>query len=115
LNSIEPQTNAKIHGRLWKEADQGSDTRVSSEVEQHIAHKAGANCLTIDNNDGRFLISGGAEADINLFDLEAKIEGHVYQPAATISRSSLGAHTHAISALCLYPFDPTPRTLITTS
>ncbi|KAG6985295.1 hypothetical protein G7Y79_00118g101930 [Physcia stellaris] len=35
-----------------------------------LAHKAGVNCITIDKFEGRYLLSGGAESSISLWDLE---------------------------------------------
>src|SRR5689334_3497869 len=39
---------------------------------QEVAHKAGVNCLAIDNNAGQYLASGGADATIRLWDLDAQ-------------------------------------------
>src|SRR5271170_1597353 len=41
-----------------------------TDQEELIAHKAGVNVLAIDCNDARFLISGGADSTIRLWDLE---------------------------------------------
>ena len=106
VNSIGPQPYATFDG--------GASKNVST-TEQPLAHKAGTNCLTIDKNDARFLISGGADASIHLWDLEASRNGHSHFPAASLLRSNDGAHTHAITSLSIYPFDPSPSTLITAS
>lgn len=112
INSIGPQY-AQFDGTPSKPPNDTSHGKSSLEVEQLVAHKAGASCLTIDNNDGRFLVSGGADASIRLWDLEGK--GDVHRPAASMSRSSMGAHSHAITALKFWAFDPEPSTLISAS
>ncbi|KAI9879810.1 MAG: hypothetical protein M1830_006992 [Pleopsidium flavum] len=71
------------------------------------AHKAGVNSLTIDRFEGRYLLSGGADSSILLWDLEdvddtAKRCEH--QPAAAVYKSS-SAHKFGITHLSFYPFD----------
>lgn len=87
-----------------------------------IAHQAGVNCLAIDSNEGQYLFSGGADSTVRLWDLE---EGDhqssssrgtkLYNPKATLSRSTPSSHTHALTSISIYPFDPVPSTLLTTS
>lgn len=96
-----------------KEANDKSHGNISTGCGQLVAHKAGTNCLTIDRNDGRFLVSGGADASVRLWDLER--EEDVHHPAASISKSSTGAHSHAITAVKFWAFDPEPSTLISAS
>lgn len=114
VNSIEPSP-AAFDGLTSISTSDAQLHRSPAEVEQFVAHKAGTNCITIDKNGGRFLVSGGADASIHLWDLETSPTGHAHQPAASLSRSSRGTHTHAITALFIYPFDPTPATVITAS
>jgi DNA excision repair protein ERCC-8 len=114
INSIEPSYDV-FDGLASGTTSNAPRNRIPAEVDQFVAHKAGTNCITIDNNGGRFLISGGADASIHLWDLEASGVGHAQQPAASLSRSSRGSHTHAITALFMYPFDPVPSTLVTAS
>ncbi len=82
-----------------------------------VAHQAGVNCLTIDHNEGRYLISGGADSSIRLWDLEQPLlsPSPIYTPATTLARGAPSSHTHALTSLSIYPFDPTPSTLISTS
>lgn len=87
-----------------------------------VAHKAGTNCIAIDQTVGRYLISGGADTFIRLWDLEtppvdppANRHTPTYHPLASISRGTKGSHTHSITSLSIYPHDPTPQTLLTTS
>jgi DNA excision repair protein ERCC-8 len=111
-NSINAQHAAFDHAPR-KQANDTSHEKTSVEGGQRVAHKAGTNCLTIDHNDGRFLVSGGADASIRLWDLER--EEDVHHPASSLSRFSTGAHSHAITAIKFWAFDPEPSTLISAS
>ncbi|KAJ5095903.1 hypothetical protein NUU61_005259 [Penicillium alfredii] len=86
--------------------------------EEVFAHKAGVNCLALDQFEARYMISGGADPSIHLWDLETRgseLE-HVHRSCASVSKSSHGdAHTHAITSLSIYPFDPVPSTIFSTS
>ncbi|OAP61791.1 hypothetical protein AYL99_03994 [Fonsecaea erecta] len=94
----------------------------------YVAHQAGVNCLAIDGNEGRYLFSGGADSSVRLWDLEehqlsssslsASSSSSIltkYTPKATLSKSTVDSHTHALTSISIYPFDPTPSTLLTTS
>ncbi|KAL3475232.1 WD40-repeat-containing domain protein [Aspergillus californicus] len=86
--------------------------------EDVLAHSAGANVLAIDQYEGRYMVSGGADPSIHLWDLETRGSdlSHVHQPVASITKfSHESAHTHAITSISIYPFDPTPSTILTTS
>ncbi|KAH8700286.1 WD repeat protein [Talaromyces proteolyticus] len=88
---------------------------VSGEI---VAHKAGVNALAIDRYGGRYMVSGGADPSIRLWDLESRGSelGHLYNPVAVVDRATHeSAHTHAITSISIYPFDPTPATVLTTS
>lgn len=64
------------------------------------------------------MVSGGADPSIHLWDLETRgseLE-HIHQACASVSKSSHeDAHTHAITSLSIYPFDPVPSTIFSTS
>ncbi|KAJ5128959.1 hypothetical protein N7448_002669 [Penicillium atrosanguineum] len=87
-------------------------------VNEVFAHKSGVKCLAIDQFEGRYMISGGADPSIHLWDLESRgseLE-HLHRSCATVSKSShTDAHTHAITSLSIYPFDPVPSTIFSTS
>lgn len=103
----------RIGSASWR-----SITNPATNQEELIAHKAGANVLAIDRNEGRFLISGGADSTIRLWDLESRSTGeirHILRPAASLTRSTPASHTHALTSISIYPFDPTPSTLLTTA
>ncbi|KIW17807.1 hypothetical protein PV08_05002 [Exophiala spinifera] len=91
-------------------------SEATSSTDAPIAHQAGVNCLTIDQNEGRYLISGGADSAIRLWDLEeAQGSSSTYTPLATLLRGASSSHTHSLTSLSIYPFDPTPTTLVSTS
>lgn len=115
IYSIGPQPSA-FDGVRSKQSNSTSYRTLSTASEQPVAHDSGTNCLAIDNNNGRFLVSGGADACIRLWDLEATgKEDIIHHNVASISRSSPGAHTHAITASKFWTFDPEPSTLISAS
>ncbi|KAI1621692.1 DNA excision repair protein ERCC-8 [Exophiala viscosa] len=89
-----------------------------------IAHPAGVNCLAIDHTEGRYLLSGGADSTVRLWDLEEReTQSHssdssipkIHSPKASLTRGTPSSHTHALTSISIYPFDPTPSTLLTTS
>ena len=93
-------------------------TDSSTDREELFAHTAGANVLAVDSTDGRFLVSGGADSTVRLWDLENRPTGaakHILRPNASLTRSNPGSHTHALTSVSIYPFDPTPSTLLTTA
>lgn len=79
------------------------------------------------NNNYRFsecasnlysMISGGADPSIHLWDLESRGSdlNHIHRACASVRKSShKDAHTHAITSLSIYPFDPVPTTIFSTS
>jgi DNA excision repair protein ERCC-8 len=89
---------------------QGPSSRDEGEEGQEEtmwAHKAGVNCITIDRFEGRYMLSGGAESSINLWDLESAENTHkrcIYKPATKASKAS-AAHRFGITHLSFYPFD----------
>ena len=53
------------------------------------AHKAGVNCIAIDKFEGRYMLSGGAESSIKLWDLESAentLKRFAYRPAAAVQK-----------------------------
>lgn len=79
--------------------------------EKPIAHHNGVNALTIDRFEGRYLLSGGADASISIWDLEDtnvqisnRTKGpNIHTPLATSPKGS--THKFGITDLSFYPFD----------
>lgn len=72
------------------------------------AHVAGVNALTIDRFEGRYLLSGGADSSIAIWDLEANTAtseaGETLLPLGTAEKTS-EEHNLGITAISFYPFD----------
>ncbi|EXJ65238.1 hypothetical protein A1O7_01579 [Cladophialophora yegresii CBS 114405] len=111
----------------WARTQAGEDEQDvasgSKRLPPYISHQAGVNCLAIDNIEGHYLFSGGADSAIRLWDLEEHVQDQSsgpstitkYTPKATLTKATLDSHTHALTSLSIYPFDPTPSTLLSTS
>jgi DNA excision repair protein ERCC-8 len=77
------------------------------------AHGAGVNSIALEKFDGRILLSGGAEGGIKVWDLEASGNPHnvhTFRPVSSIARSTSEGnspgHSHGITHVAFYPFDP---------
>ena len=121
LGSLEHDISAVFDSR--PQARREDDSAVA---QPPIAHKAGTNCIAIDQTAGRLLISGGADTSVRLWDLESRSKHSnteagdsdgdtIYRPVSSISKATANSHTHSITSVSIYPFDPTPTTLLTTS
>ncbi|KAI4199722.1 MAG: hypothetical protein LQ348_001839 [Seirophora lacunosa] len=94
--------NGQYAAATERAIESGDDAGVSTR-----AHRAGVNCIAIDRFEGRYLISGGAETSIKLWDLEESentSKEYLNQPAAVVKRSA-SSHQYGITHLCFYPFD----------
>jgi DNA excision repair protein ERCC-8 len=60
-----------------------SDGSQESMNENIIAHNGGVNAITIDPFEGRYLLSGGADSTISMWDLEAS---QTCEPLGTVLR-----------------------------
>ncbi|KAJ5676002.1 hypothetical protein N7462_008899 [Penicillium macrosclerotiorum] len=128
VHHFEPSPGIRFSSRRAAPADQlqndqippneDSGSEFDSIADQVFAHKSGVNCLAIDQFEGRYMISGGADPSIHLWDLESRGSElkHTHRARASVSKSSHNdAHTHAITSLSIYPFDPVPSTIFSTS
>lgn len=72
------------------------------------AHVAGVNALTIDKFEGRYLLSGGADSSIAMWDLEATPAstegGTTHLPLSAVHKTAK-EHKLGITSLSFYPFD----------
>lgn len=72
------------------------------------AHVAGVSALAVDRFEGRYLLSGGADSSIALWDLEAQLtvaDGvPTHAPLASVKRTA-EEHKLGITQVSFYPFD----------
>jgi DNA excision repair protein ERCC-8 len=72
------------------------------------AHISGVNALAVDKFEGRYLLSGGADSSIAIWDLEAQQTatkaGETYLPLSAINKTA-EEHKLGITQICFYPFD----------
>lgn len=125
IDSLAHQKNITFAWARTEPEDSDQDGPSASKAPlPYIAHQAGVNCLAIDQTEGRYLFSGGADSAIRLWDLEEHFYSNTprasnsitkYTPGATLTKSTPESHTHALTSLSIYPFDPTPSTLLSTS
>ncbi|KAM4065430.1 DNA excision repair protein ERCC-8 [Hirsutella rhossiliensis] len=107
LRSFAPAPQHRFHGEAASSAAHHRPHRLR-------AHAEGVGCLALDKFDGRLLLSGGAGGSIRLWDLEDCVSPHklhTFRPVSTIARSTPdsragGGHSHGITHLAFYPFDP---------
>ncbi|OKL56488.1 hypothetical protein UA08_08308 [Talaromyces atroroseus] len=63
-------------------------------------------------------ISGGADPSIRLWDLDSRgseLE-HLHEPSAWVDKAQHeSSHSHSLTSISIYPFDPNPSTILTTS
>ncbi|KAF4550216.1 WD domain-containing protein 19 [Elsinoe fawcettii] len=97
----------------YKKGDAGVPTDADEDGDvdlkrKEVAHPAGVNSIVIDKFEGRYLLSGGADSSIAIWDLEAtqNIQGkdRTYRPLGYVKKE-LKAHSYGITHLSYYPFD----------
>jgi len=76
--------------------------------ERPPAHISGVNALTIERFEGRYLLSGGVDSSIAIWDLESPTSFYngvpSYRPLSLAMKTS-DEHKLGITQLCFYPFD----------
>lgn len=101
LQAIQPAPSIRFDG---KDGQNQGDNLNRDTV---WAHKAGVNCITVDKFEGRYLLSGGAESSISLWDLESvnnRSKDEVYHPVGSVGKSK-STHQFGITHISFYPFD----------
>ncbi|KAL9582592.1 MAG: hypothetical protein Q9212_003212 [Teloschistes hypoglaucus] len=102
LYAIQPAPEVHFDGR-----DGRPIPRDETQDKTARAHQAGVNSIAVDRFEGRYLVSGGADASIKLWDLEQREnvqQDHINQPAATVKKSP-STHQYGITHVSFYPFD----------
>ncbi|KAL2863850.1 WD repeat protein [Aspergillus lucknowensis] len=118
VHNLEPAPGIRFSSSRVQPTSHGEAGTPTPIEDGVLAHSAGANVLAVDQYEGRFMVSGGADPSIYLWDLEARGSelSYVYTPVSSITKFSHGdGHTHAITSISIYPFDPTPSTILSTS
>lgn len=113
LRSFAPAPHHRFNGDT-SSSTPSSPAAVAERAHNLRAHAAGVASLALEKFDGRILVSGGAEGAIKLWDLEACGNPHrvyTFRPVGVIPRAprddrAAGGHTHGITHLAFYPFDP---------
>lgn len=97
------------HARLVKALQPAPDRFILHEASTHedsrprdLAHAAGVSSIAIDRFEGRYLVSGGADSSVALWDLEQS-EEHT-APLAFSHRTST-SQSLGITHVSFYPFD----------
>lgn len=102
------QAADEVNFALTQDAAKGSTGGARPALTRSVAHAAGVSSISIDRFEGRYLLSGGADSSVGIWDLEAAYVA-AGQPvthlplgyaAKTSTTASLGI-THA----SFYPFD----------
>lgn len=108
LHALQAAPGIRFDGSDGPTQAQSSNKKKTDAQEETVwAHSAGANCLTIDRFEGRYLLSGGADSSILLWDLESTantLNRSTYRPIA-ISGKGTSSHKFGITHLSFYPFD----------
>ncbi|CAI6341854.1 unnamed protein product [Periconia digitata] len=72
------------------------------------AHISGVNALTIDRFEGRYLLSGGADSSVAIWDLESQTRNaggfETYAPLTAVQKTT-EEHKLGITQISFYPFD----------
>ncbi|KAL8672975.1 MAG: hypothetical protein Q9168_002608 [Polycauliona sp. 1 TL-2023] len=110
LHAIQPAPEIGFdgHGSLSTTIESGHQDGNREGAKEGIrAHRAGVNSIAIDRFEGRYLISGGAEASIKIWDLTSAAntqQKFINRPAAVVKKSA-SSHQYGVTHLCFYPFD----------
>lgn len=106
-------SNARFDGSPHQSSQRASISSDENSYlsDQAIAHHGGANALAIDRFEGRYLLSGGADSTISIWDLSDPAEqksddnkcSTLYAPLVTSPKGS--AHKFGVTDLSFYPFD----------
>ena len=109
LHSLHSAREIKFDGSEGPLHGQAGRVRDGAQEEVTVwAHRAGVNCLSIDPFEGRYMLSGGTDSSILLWDLERAentLKEHTSRPIARSNRSSNAGHNFGITHTSFYPFD----------
>ncbi|KAI9724504.1 MAG: hypothetical protein M1812_000572 [Candelaria pacifica] len=110
LHAIQPAPGVRFDSHENVTTSGSGLERAQSSSEEKVevwAHKTGVNTLAIDRFEGRYMLSGGADASIHIWDLERaeKTSGtYTHHPAGTVQKTP-STHQFGLTHLSFYPFD----------
>ncbi|KAF2842880.1 WD40 repeat-like protein [Patellaria atrata CBS 101060] len=105
LHALQP-TSTRFTNQIKRTASDDDKTTNDDGVNT-VAHAAGVSSIAIDKFEGRYLLSGGSDSSISIWDLEAWSETSdpsIYRPLESVQRTS-SQHRFGITHLSYYPFD----------
>ncbi|ORZ15891.1 DNA excision repair protein ERCC-8 [Absidia repens] len=81
------------------------DIQLSQNKEISRAHRGGVTCLSLEGVEQRYLMSGGSDGYIHIYDLHTHSRGNYtkIKPVASVSRYN--RHLYAVSSVAWFPFD----------
>ncbi|CAO3663371.1 unnamed protein product [Rhizopus microsporus] len=77
------------------------DLELSRTKEFALSHRGGVTCIRIDNSEQRYLLSGGGDGKVHIYDLDSMTEKN--EPIASAAR--MDQHKYAVTSLSWYPAD----------
>lgn len=78
--------------------------QLSKKKELALSHRGGVNCMKIENVEQRYLLTGGGDGKIHVFDLESiPAENLRNEPIASTAR--IDRHKYSVTSVTWYPFD----------
>lgn len=103
-----PDVSFTVNRGSGGDAGAESEGRVRSNRPSGVAHGAGVNSIAIDRFEGRYLLSGGADSSVAVWDLEAAGttpgESITHEPLGYSARTSTTASL-GINHVSYFPFD----------
>jgi DNA excision repair protein ERCC-8 len=93
----------------YRQSDEVSNGTATDATRNSIAHVAGVNSIDIDRFEGRYLLSGGADSSIAVWDLEGEATATengdiIHLPLGHLARTST-TESLGITHISFYPFD----------